>query len=73
MQRQKAEAAETRCIKLAADLKKEQAENATHSAVLKGTEKHFSDVLAQMDATKGMQNLLLQTLGDAGDRIQAGV
>ncbi|CAL5229872.1 g13283 [Coccomyxa viridis] len=68
--RQKAEAAEAQSSKLAGQLEKEQADNARSSAKLKGTEKHITDVLAQISTVKEMHHLLLQTLGEASDSIQ---
>ena len=72
LQRQKAEAAETQSSKLAGQLEKEQADNAKSSAKLKGTEKHITDVLAQIGTVREMHHLLLQTLGEASDSIQSG-
>ena len=72
LQRQKAEAAEAQSSKLAGQLEKEQADNARSSAKLKGTEKHITDVLAQISTVKEMHHLLLQTLGEASDSIQTG-
>ncbi len=72
LQRQKAEAAEAQSSKLAGQLEKEQANNAKSSAKLKGTEKHITDVLAQIGTVKEMHHLLLQTLGGASDSIQTG-
>ena len=72
LQRQKAEAAEAQSSKLAGQLEKEQADNAKSSAKLKGTEKHITDVLAQIGTVREMHHLLLQTLGEASDSIQTG-
>ena len=72
LQRQKAEAAEAQSSKLAGQLQKEQANSAKCSAKLKGTERHITDVLAQIGKVKDMHHLLLQTLGEASDSIQTG-